>query len=649
MFYRFSIKLVSLIVLVVLAVEPPLTAIVPIASQLSTHSSSSCTPNPMDSQALVQRLVYWFSPQRFFPQQSWVIAGVGTSDHIMFSASTKRGKRIGNGRAKGPHGPNSQGPLTGLTPDSPAHKENSKKVPAWNYAILVAGLVAFSWALFQHFLPFAERVLTLFLSKGPTRVFVDTWINWAGIMTASVGADAYQNQQVHDTLIRHQLLNQPSEAYVRTVFLESFYSKVTSNQWVGFLSSPVVLWLFKPFLRWPFEQWGVGLFTFSIATYATVSAFFTTLILRGPWQRIAGIVLLVWAVLMYDDNIRLSLQMGQIDALYLVPTALAAYFFGKKLQHRWGRWAFGASMALAIGIKIIPLAIPPQIVLAVVILSIVMYRKQADQNTRIMRDQLLEALLATAVFASLLIAITYILIPTPVLMSWLAKIDFVTKLPADIPQNNPDTGHYIRYLVAMLGYGNINWPIYYSWILMALPVWLSSMHVAKATVLRKPHLMWAAFGLMMSLFPFVSPQGADYYNLVMLLPTIFGLFSYFEYAQKPFSSFSVASPRKKSFWSWILGPLLVVVGHVFMNITHRQRLMRLIIPDWANNEGFKTAASEHQFNAHLPWPTYFSLDNIFGPLFGNLLLATGMFFIVKKLLDSHGGSALTNPFAFRSA
>ena len=448
----------------------------------------------------------------------------------------------------------------------------------------------------------------------------------------------------------------PNHYYMHWV-LEMFPDDTTRNT-LGYIAPPVNLWMWAPLAWLPFVSAAKVFWAFSVGVYGAVAALFTSLMTGGPALRRAGAILLVWSVMALDDNIRLSLLIGQMDAVFFAPLALmvylGAFYFDKRTHPRIVRaletavrrisrksaWIFGSRaarlpdwiaeghltrwiMGAALGFSIVKVYPAVCITFALALAAADKAYNAANapfsknwigrlNALRPSRNPLTEVVLASVATILFMGGMTLALVEYEYIVAWFHKLNKVFEIKVPAPGLVPDLLDYVRYWGRFWG---VDSPLmfYGVTILVAFPLlWLSARMVTRAVDLQDPILRLVAFSMLVALLPTVTARHSRYSNVIMWIPLLAGLCAF------------------KFSWKEVRIPaVLLPVGFLLLNYDLRQRLLSLVSTDGGNwwFQHKRVALSERYYRmtgGELTHAYFFSLENLLGYYPGTLVIVAAL-------------------------
>jgi len=427
-----------------------------------------------------------------------------------------------------------------------------------SYAVLILVLPALSYALHGQF--FAKSFV-----EGTPVLGTDFWIYYLGPEAwFGHGVNPYDNSAMAQLVESGALATHHPNPSFDEMNKVNFAGNVAWKTY-GYIATPMTLWLFS-FVRWvPFvialNAWALS----SLIAFVMMTWFWTGTLAkatkgdRNIGERLLSVGLLVGlATAPLNSVIR-----GQIEMFYVVPMMAGLYLLTRKSQNKKNLIVGALLLAFAISVKLIP-----GIILLYYLYKAVRGWRQGDEQARTI-------VFWTVVGLTVLVGLTFILIPPRVIFFGLDKMTSLSSAPLrPTAEEKSSLKEYLSFsslwwtMIAMSPRQNVlvidRWfnPIRFILALLAFLAIRSSS--------RKNQLL--EMSLLISLLPSVLPHWWGYYNVIMIVPMLITFYSAREPIETPHNGELSASPirpsqaEKRAWIRWVV-PVMLVAAFVCMNTT----------------------------------------------------------------------------------
>lgn len=512
--------------------------------------------------------------------------------------------------------------------DQRQHQELNK-VFSKSLPMLLAVFLGFSLILFFHGIPMLADLIAAQIPGAPLQevipsmIGMDYYINFQGSLAAFAfkgqALNPYVNQDVLTAITQGKLPTLDPGLFTEA-YLAHFSGDDLDRGQFGFVSSPVVAWM----LRGLYSFGGSGAFLFNAWVLATFSVFVgvISLFLRGlmshdidgrrqapPLLRfVPALLSAVGLLVIFYKNAAVSIQLGQIDAMYLAPLALTVYLTAFHPHSKKGQWISGLALAVATGVKVFPILLAGYFVIQMV--AQVFYRRHQDPPPRFRDFPAVRVLSSTALGLAALVGVTWGTLGGHLFSQWVSKVALFLDLKYSSLTLIPNARQYLTYvgdwMAAFFQWKSVpeflnpqfTWPLLVGMVSALIAVTLFR-HPSEPTSARRRVL---EMSLLLAALATLMPHFWHYYEVVYFIPFLVTWISAFQ-------------PRTERRWlRWAL-PTLLVVAYSLLNLNVLD-VMDLVIPHL--KEGWLVPWAQTPFT---PPPA----AQILGPAWGSIPTPYSMF------------------------
>ncbi|MGH7198758.1 MAG: hypothetical protein ACREH5_08485, partial [Candidatus Omnitrophota bacterium] len=340
------------------------------------------------------------------------------------------------------------------------------------------------------------------------------------------GVDPYSDAQIYNLFEQGALATgHPNPAY-DPFFQNATFGPEVSPWAKGTVGTPFDLLLLYPLAKLVSYVFAYNFWTIAglIGFIGVITLFFMKL--RAPGTRLertAGVLAALGLFIGLGKPIIFSLFLGQVDALYLVPTGLAIYLWSFRAENHSTRWLVPALLVFAGGVKLFP-----ALLLGYFAWKAFLAWRELPKEKRLHWKSLwqipeFQVFVFGIGFATALGLVTWAVLGTALLGSWAAKVVTLQGEPifASIKSN---LASYLNFLPiwfngALEPMTGLLRKIFYPLFTLGTG-WLLLRGIrGKSEGLKPLH-----FALMIAALPTLLPHWWDYYNIVMIIPFLVTFF-----------------------------------------------------------------------------------------------------------------------------